>query len=298
MKTSFLSNLLLRFAALAFIFAAFLFLSRGQEGVSPPPAQEQIHETVGRILKNADKANCKRRQCAILVTDFTFSSGLTSHVGMQLADQFLKELTSQQPETQLINRSALRAYLDQQRIPGVLLKDQTAIRWLGKQLGGTAVLRGLVEDKGSSLTIKIQLLSCDKEKAHIEEELTLPSSGLTDGLTPVEGFHQNPPRVPEPIESTIFRAGVGGVTQPRCVYCPNPDATKEVRGASFSGSVVMDVLVSAEGRATQVTILRGVPFGMNEAAIGAVHGWKFKPATLNGKTVPVKVMVEIVVRFL
>lgn len=298
MKTSFLSNLLLRFAALAIIVAACLSLSRAQEGISSPPAQEQIHETAGRILKNADKANCKLRQCAILVTDFTFSSGSTSRVGMQLADQFLKELASQQTGIQLIDRSAIRAYLDQQRIPGVLLKDQKAMRWLGKQLGGTAVLRGLVEDKGSSLTIKVQLLSCYEEKAHIEEELRLPSSGLTDGLTPVEGFHQIPPGVPELIDSTTFRAGVDGVTQPGCVHCPNPDATKEVREASFSGSVVMDVLVSAEGQATQVTILRGVPFGMNEAAIGAVHRWKFKPATLNGKPVPAKVNVEIVVRFL
>ena len=297
MKTCFLSNLLLRLAALVIIFVASLFLSRAQEGVSSPPPQEQIHEAAGRILQNVDKANCKPRQCAIVVTDFTFSSGLTSRLGMQLADQFLKELASQQTEIQLINRSALRAYLDQERIPGGLLKDQKAMRWLGKQLGGTAVLTGLVENKDSSLAIRIRLLSCDKERARIEDELILPSSGLTDGLNPVEGFHQKPPSVPEPIEPPNLRAGVGGVTQPGCVHCPNPDPTKEVREASFSGSVVMDVLVSAEGQATQITILRGVPFGMNETAVGAVHRWKFRPATLNGKPVQVKATVEIFVRF-
>lgn len=297
MKISFLRFSLLGFAPLAIIFAASLFLSRAQEGVSSPLPQEQLNEATGRILAKADKANCKPRQCAILVTDFTFPSGLTSRLGMQLADQFSKELASQQNETQLIDRSALRAYLDQQRIPGVLLKDQRAMRWLGKQLGSTAVLTGLVENKASSLDIKIRLLSCDKEKAHIEDELILLSSGLGDSLNPVEGFHQKPHTVPEAIEPEIFRAGVGGVTQPACKHCPDPEPTKEVREASFSGSVLMDVLLSAEGQPMQVTILRGVPFGMNEAATNAVRRWKFKAATLNGKPVPARTTVEIGIRF-
>lgn len=217
---------------------------------------------------------------------------------MQLADQFSKEFASQQNAIQLINRPDLRAYLDQQRIPGGFLKDQKAIRWLGKQLGGTAVLTGSIENKGSSLAVKIRLLSCDKEKAHTEDELILPSSGLMDGLSPVEGFHQKPPSVTKPVESTDFQGGEGGVTQPACKYCPNPEFTNVAREASFSGSVLLDVLVSAEGQAVQVTILRGAPFGMNEAATSAVLHWKFKPATLNGKPVPARVKVEVVLRML
>ena len=272
------------------------FIASAQESSTSPLPESQIHETASRILSKADKADCKPHECKILVGNFTFASGLTSQLGVQLADQFSKELASQQNEIQLIDRSALRAYLDQQRIPGVLLNNEKAMRWLGKQLGGTSILTGLIEDKASSLHVKLQLLSCDKEKARLKDELLLPPpSELNNLLTGVEAFPQNPLNLVSP-DSSTYRAGVGGVTQPACTYCPDPDYTKAALEASFSGTILMDVLLSAGGQATQITILRGAPFALNEAAMSSVHRWKFKPATLNGKPVPVRVVVEIGMR--
>jgi protein TonB len=40
-------------------------------------------------------------------------------------------------------------------------------------------------------------------------------------------------------------------------------------------------------------ILRGAPFGMNEAAVNYVRGWRFKPSTLQGKPVQAAVQIEM-----
>jgi protein TonB len=43
----------------------------------------------------------------------------------------------------------------------------------------------------------------------------------------------------------------------------------------------------------QTWIMRGLPFGLNQASTDAVRSWRFKPATLNGKPVTVKVDIEV-----
>lgn len=44
-----------------------------------------------------------------------------------------------------------------------------------------------------------------------------------------------------------------------------------------------------------VKVLRGAPFGMTEAAVEAVRGWRFRPATREGE--PVAVYYQLTVRF-
>jgi TonB family protein len=288
----------LRGALLSIIFLAGTSFVWAQETSSFAVPETQIQEVASRILKNADKVNCKPGGCKIVVADFTLPSGLTSQLGIQLANQLSKQLASQQSGIEVIDRSVLQAYLQKQRIPPDLLANDKALRWLGKQLGSTAVLMGKTQPKTSLVQVKVSLLSSNKEKGGPTEEFTFP---LPESKNALSGFDPITRLVFEDklsSTSTPYRAGVGGVTQPACEYCPDPNYAKAALEASFNGTVLMDVLLSAEGQASQVTILRGAPFGLNEEAISAVRRWRFKPATLNGKPVPVKVTVEIGMRFL
>jgi len=286
----------LRFLFLYLVGFAF---SPAQESPSFLVPEAQVSEASSRILKTADKAGCRARECKILVANFTFGSGLTSQLGLRLADQFSKELASQQNEIQIIDRSALGAYLEQERIPAALLNNEKAMRWLGKQLGATTILTGLIEDKASSLQTKLQLLSCDDEKARSETELTLPQAAeLKEFLTGTEAFPQKPADANSTSDSAIPRAGKDGVTQPACIYCPSPSPgyTQASRDAKFNGSILMDVVLSQEGRVLHANIVRGAPYGLNELAIRALQDWKLKPATLDRRPVTTKVNIEIMFR--
>jgi TonB family protein len=92
----------------------------------------------------------------------------------------------------------------------------------------------------------------------------------------------------------IARAGVDGVTAPHCVYCPQPSYSQEARAAKYSGTVVLEVLVTADGRAENVQIVKGPGLGLGQKAIEAVKNWQFKPANgPDGNPVPCKVQVEV-----
>ena len=59
----------------------------------------------------------------------------------------------------------------------------------------------------------------------------------------------------------IARPGAAGVTVPACVYCPNPNYTDAARAAKFSGSVVLQVVVTADGRAENISVARKAGYG-------------------------------------
>jgi protein TonB len=87
------------------------------------------------------------------------------------------------------------------------------------------------------------------------------------------------------------------VSLPRCAHCPDPQYTDEAREAKLQGKVTLQVLVGADGRASQIRILQGIGLGLDERAEQAIRGWKFVPAhDAAHRTVPAWVTVEAVFR--
>lgn len=97
----------------------------------------------------------------------------------------------------------------------------------------------------------------------------------------------------------VARAGVNGVGIPSCIYCPNPQYTDKARAAKLNGSVVVQAIVTADGRAENLSVVKGheLGLGLDESAIRAVAEWRFKPALgPDGKPVAVLVPVEVTFR--
>jgi protein TonB len=65
-----------------------------------------------------------------------------------------------------------------------------------------------------------------------------------------------------------------------------PAYTSEGRQASIEGVVKLEVSVDETGRVTNVRVLKGLGFGLDESAVAAARQWTFKPATKCGKAVP------------
>ena len=88
-----------------------------------------------------------------------------------------------------------------------------------------------------------------------------------------------------------------GVTLPTCAYCPDPQYTDEAREAKLQGTVTLQVLVGADGRASQIRIVKGIGLGLDERAVQTIHGWKFVPAHDGARrAVPAWVTVEAIFR--
>jgi TonB family protein len=113
-------------------------------------------------------------------------------------------------------------------------------------------------------------------------------SGTGGGLGPGEGGGTG---------GGAYHAGVNGVGVPVCLYCPIPQYSDEARKAKYQGTVVLQVTITTDGRAINISVVKGPGLGLEEKAIEAVRGWKFKPAVgPSGQVVPTIVPIEVTFR--
>jgi len=93
----------------------------------------------------------------------------------------------------------------------------------------------------------------------------------------------------------VYRAG-GSVTAPRVIAQVRPSYTNDALGRKIQGSVWLELVVTREGRADAIRIVRSLdPGGLDEEAIKAVRQWRFDPGRLAGA--PVDVEVRVVMDF-
>jgi protein TonB len=96
-----------------------------------------------------------------------------------------------------------------------------------------------------------------------------------------------------------FQPGSNGVGYPTCVYCPDAKYSEEARKAKYQGLVLLQVIVSAEGHATNIQVVQGPGLGLEEQAVAAVKMWRFKPAMgPNHLPVPTRIAIEVQFRLL
>jgi protein TonB len=91
-----------------------------------------------------------------------------------------------------------------------------------------------------------------------------------------------------------YRAG-SGIQPPRLLREVKADYTEEARRKRVSGDVLLEIVVTRDGRVGNVSVLRGLGQGLDQQAIAAVRQWQFAPARRQGE--PVDVIVEVAVEF-
>ena len=99
--------------------------------------------------------------------------------------------------------------------------------------------------------------------------------------------------VPQPDDSPLRVAGA--VTPPEKISGAPPVYPETARMARVSGTVIVQAIIDEHGDVTDVKVLKGLPMGLDQAAVEAVKIWKFKPSTLLGR--PVKVYYVLTVNF-
>lgn len=87
---------------------------------------------------------------------------------------------------------------------------------------------------------------------------------------------------------------VGGeVKEPIEISRVKPQYPEAARKARMQGVVILEAIITKEGNVESVRILRGINPLLDNAAVRAVGQWKYKPATFNGRAVPVYLTVTV-----
>lgn len=93
-------------------------------------------------------------------------------------------------------------------------------------------------------------------------------------------------------QSPVYRPGPE-VVAPFVVAKTTPAYSEEARLAKLEGSVLLSLVVGADGKPRDIQVARSLGLGLDESAIENIRTWQFKPGTKNGSAVDVRVNEEI-----
>ena len=96
-------------------------------------------------------------------------------------------------------------------------------------------------------------------------------------------------------EAQIYKPGPG-ITDPVVVFEKKPSYTAAAMRARVQGSVEMEAVIDTAGKPTDIKVVRGLEPSLDKNAVEALEGWRFKPATKDGKAVPILVTIEMTFR--
>jgi TonB family protein len=108
--------------------------------------------------------------------------------------------------------------------------------------------------------------------------------GLDSGLAESGAKQPAAPEAPLPIG--------GDVKTARLISQVAPLYPAMAKSQHVSGDVVVDALIDVSGRVTTMKIISG-PALLHQAAKDALHQWKYQPASLDGKPVPMHLTVTL-----
>ena len=57
--------------------------------------------------------------------------------------------------------------------------------------------------------------------------------------------------------------------------------------------MIVEAIIDQQGNVTTARVLKGLPMGLDRAAVEAVQKWKFRPATLEGRAVKVYYVLTV-----
>jgi TonB family protein len=246
-------------------------------------APELLAPLALQIKDNAQQIDCKAGKCKLAVADFLFTGKGLTPFGIQLADLLSAQLS--RDDFTVVDRTKIQNLIQRERLSPLNLQSVDVARWLGSELKADVIISAdlaKIDDKTIEFSAwvlraggKNKGLSV-KGKLHIDlSSVDLSSSTDLNGLPPV---------------SQTFKGQPG--LMPSCSYMPNPPYTQEARKAHISGVILVEAIIGADGRLTNMRIIRGLP-GLNEVTLKTLTTWRCKAPVRDGEAVPVVVNFEV-----
>ena len=89
----------------------------------------------------------------------------------------------------------------------------------------------------------------------------------------------------------VYRVG-NGVSPPTRISGRQPEGTKDAGRVGISGIVITELVVGADGVPRDIRVVQSLDPGLDRNTVEAISDWRFRPAQLNGRPVPVRATVQ------
>lgn len=255
--------------------------ARSQTTAASPTVDPAIAELAGRLSTSLQKAGTRR----VVVLNLRGPQKESHPVGTWLADQLSSALQGGNAALEIVDRAEIKGRPEtDENSPDSRMSGKKLVE-TGRAFGADAVVTGSFAKIAQRLGITLLITNLSRSGLIPSIRGAAPISQEIIGLSP------------EPIPSfkgDVFQAGIGGISTPICIHCPNPDYSDKARKARYQGTLALEVVVTADGRVEKPTVVRGPGLGLEENSLRAVKQWRFKPAEdLDNRAVAARVPIEV-----
>jgi TonB family protein len=223
----------------------------------------------------------------VVIGDFPGNEDGVSLQGAFLADQLWFAVLPQEKGFHTLNRGPLHRQLYARELSNASF-EQTQVE-VARALGAEVLITGRIERHANDLQIAITAVQVSTVRNISQWTWVVPRTPSLDALA-LQPIQANGP---------VYILEQDGVSTPACAYCPYPQYSKAARREKIEGTIVVEAMIDASGRATKVWEVRGLPDGLTQQAIEVVRQWHFKPAqNAEGRAVTVMVPVDVTFRLM
>jgi TonB family protein len=221
------------------------------------------------------KALSHSKQKTVVVFDFVGPGKTLKALGQKLADDFSSALAKSSAEFTVGDRFQICEALKKNYLAPQAIQDLNTAWYLAQALQTQGFIMGKLSIEENNLVVEAEAFRASNG-IRIEkfERVVVPlREEMNTLLGKIAEEKQEDPLASFP------SSGTNGYSIPACLLCPNPQLSDEAGAAKMNGTMILEVVVGADGRAHHIRIIQPLPCGLTEKTIEAVKGWVFKPAT-------------------
>jgi TonB family protein len=226
----------------------------------------------------------------VYVTDFLDSAGARTEKGCFFASAFSTLLSEDTHSFAVVNRIQAQKQIDDLHISPQDIQKPEVLSKAALVLGVDVVLVGTatLSPKDATLLLSLREAASGKE---------VHSMDYHEQLKPT--FENIFPAAEGESTHIYYFPGLDGVSQVRCIYCPDPSYSDEMRRNKIQGTVLMSVRIDEKGTITDVRVIKKPDKELAKEAVRILTKWRLEPShDAEGNTVPVRTSIEIGFRLL
>ena len=252
------------------------------------PAESAIEKDRAKAAESLAKEIEQAQFHRIYVPDFLDPAGTRTQKGCFFASAFSTELAKAAHNFEVVNRIAAQKQLNELHISAQDLLQPETLAKATQALGVDSVLVGTATITATDANLRLSL----REAAYGKE---VHAMDYHEELKP--GFEVNFPAVEVESSRTLYFPNLDGVSNPKCIYCPNPSYTDKARGNKFQGSVMLSVVVDEKGSVRDVRVVQDPGYGLGQKSVDSLKKWRMEPSRdPQGNPVTIRVAVETLFR--
>ena len=254
------------------------------------PAAKAQNSPMNAVAPQMADAISRAKQKSVIVFDFAGPDRKVTPLGRALAGDLSAAFEKSAPALRVANRSRISDAIEHGEFVLELVSDADSTLALARNLHVDAFVTGQLSIARGQVTVTVFSYRVRNGEAIKGFRVTWPLTEQMKQMTTKD--------LTEPDSmggwAGFPQAGKYGYTSASCIYCPNPQYSREAMENKIQGVVELQVVVREDGRIQDIHIVKGLPFGLTAAAVEAVKKWKVMPATgPDGKPAAVRQLIYV-----